>query len=89
MARALSPDLVLADMNLPDGDGFELLRRLRGLDGGARLRTIVLSADAMPEQVSRALDAGFHDYLTKPVDFTLLRQRLREWLSDPPPPDRR
>ena len=60
------PDLVLVDMQLPDMDGHELLRRLRAL--GLRVPIVALSANAMPDAVQRARDAGFDDYWTKPID---------------------
>jgi len=77
----LKPDLVLLDMNLPDGSGYDLLRRLRADPATRALRVVALSADAMPEQVQKALAAGFDDYWTKPVDFHLLRRRLSACLN--------
>jgi CheY-like chemotaxis protein len=70
-------------MQLPDFDGFEVLRRLRAQPETAAIPCIVLSANAMPDDVSRALAAGFAAYWTKPIDFgvflrsldTLLRTR--------------
>jgi PAS domain S-box-containing protein len=60
------PGLVLVDMQLPDMDGHQLLRRLRAL--GLRVPIVALSANAMPDAVQRARDAGFDDYWTKPID---------------------
>ena len=77
----LKPDLVLLDMNLPDGSGYDLLRRLRADPATRGLRVVALSADAMPEQVQKAMAAGFDDYWTKPVDFHLLRRRLSACLK--------
>ena len=70
-AVALRPDLVLVDLQLPDFDGYEVLRRLRA---DARTRTIpciALSANAMREDLERGLASGFADYWTKPIDFTV------------------
>ena len=61
------PDLVLVDMHLPDIDGYEVMRRLRGQATNAQL--IALSANAMPDEAIRAKAAGFDDYWTKPIDF--------------------
>jgi len=69
LALAHRPELVLVDVQLPDFDGFEVLRRLRAAPGGKALRCIALSANALPEDIARALDAGFADYWTKPIDF--------------------
>jgi CheY-like chemotaxis protein len=68
-AREFRPDLVLVDMQLPDFDGFEVLRRLRAAPETAAIDCIALSANAMPEDIERALRAGFADYWTKPIDF--------------------
>ena len=68
-ARALRPDLILLDMQLPDMDGFEVLRRLRADPLTAAIPCIALSANAMPEDIHRALAAGVQDYWTKPLDF--------------------
>ncbi|HEX6705024.1 MAG TPA: PAS domain-containing protein [Albitalea sp.] len=63
------PDVVLVDMQLPDFDGYEVLRRLRDEPGLADCAFIALSASAMPDDIQRALSAGFSDYWTKPIDF--------------------
>lgn len=68
-ARAKAPVLILLDMQLPDMDGYEVLRRLRLDPLTASIPCIALSANAMPEDIRRALDAGFADYWTKPIDF--------------------
>jgi signal transduction histidine kinase len=69
LARSAKPHVVLVDMQLPDIDGFEVLRRLRAETSLAGSNLVALSANAMPEDVSRALKAGFDDYWTKPIDF--------------------
>lgn len=68
-AKALKPDLVLLDMQLPDFDGYEVLRQLRAEPATAAIPCIALSANAMPEDIARALNAGVSDYWTKPLDF--------------------
>ena len=68
-AALLRPDLILLDMNLPDLDGLEVLRRLRADSRTAHIPVIAVSADALPEQVRRARDAGFDDYWTKPIEL--------------------
>ena len=68
-ARSGRPDLILLDMQLPDIDGLEVLRRLRADPDTAAIPCIALSANAMPEDIQRALGAGFADYWTKPLDF--------------------
>jgi PAS domain S-box-containing protein len=68
-AGRLLPDLILIDIQLPDIDGFEVLRHLRQQEGTAATPCIALSANAMPEDVQRARSAGFCDYWTKPIVF--------------------
>jgi hypothetical protein len=70
-AAALQPDLILLDMQLPDCDGFEVLRRLRATPATEATPCIALSANAMPEDIERALRAGMADYWTKPLDFSV------------------
>jgi signal transduction histidine kinase/CheY-like chemotaxis protein len=70
-ARGTQPDLILLDMQLPDIDGLEVLRRLRADPKTASIPCIALSANAMPEDIQVALGAGFADYWTKPLDFRI------------------
>jgi signal transduction histidine kinase/CheY-like chemotaxis protein len=69
VARARQPVLILLDMQLPDMDGHEVLRRLRADPATAAIRCIALSANAMPEDIRHALATGFDDYWTKPLDL--------------------
>jgi hypothetical protein len=68
-ARTHQPALILLDMQLPDMDGHEVLRRLRADPATADIRCIALSANAMPADILRARQAGFADYWTKPLDL--------------------
>jgi len=70
--------LVISDLGLPDGSGYDLMRRLRA---EYRLRGIALSGFGMEEDVRHAEEAGFSRHLTKPVDFDLLLSTIRELLA--------
>jgi CheY-like chemotaxis protein len=83
-ALELQPDLILLDMQLPDFDGHEVLRRLRAEPATAGIPVIALSANAMPEDIDRALRAGMADYWTKPLDFRAFMTSL-ETLFGPAP----
>ena len=72
----LSPDLMLLDWMLPGMNGLELLATLRDRGGCAEVPALALSADAMPEQVARGLEAGFARYLTKPIDLEELESAI-------------
>jgi PAS domain S-box-containing protein len=80
MARAMRPDLLLIDMNLPDMSGLQVIQRLRCDAATAGLRCIAFSADAMREQIDAAMAAGFDDYWTKPIDVVRVLERLGQAL---------
>ena len=82
-AQRTRPDLVLVDMQLPDFDGLEVLRRLRADPLTAALRCVALSANAVPEDMRRAKAAGFADYWTKPIDFGAFNAALDAILAAP------
>ncbi len=68
-------DLVLLDLNLPDGDGIDWLRRLRA--GGQPLPVLIMTArDALPDRVA-GLDEGADDYIVKPFEPEELLARMR------------
>ncbi|HEX2541895.1 MAG TPA: PAS domain-containing protein [Caldimonas sp.] len=77
-AASLQPDLVLIDLQLPDFDGYEVLRRLRAEPRTRDLPCIALSANAMPDDVRRGIAAGFADYWTKPIDFSIFLAALKK-----------
>jgi signal transduction histidine kinase/CheY-like chemotaxis protein len=77
------PDLILVDMQLPDIDGHEVLRRLRADALTSGIPCISVSANAMPQDIARALRAGFADYWTKPLDFGLFMQSLDAMFGAP------
>src|SRR5262249_13085136 len=73
-ARSHKPDLLLVDLGLPDGNGIDLIRRIRSW---SPMPIIVLSARTMEEQKIAALDAGADDYVTKPFSTPELLARVR------------
>jgi two-component system KDP operon response regulator KdpE len=80
------PDAVILDLGLPDVDGIEVIRRLRGW---SHAPVIVLSGRTGPGDKIAALDAGADDYVTKPFSMEELLARLRAALRrddvGPPP----
>jgi hypothetical protein len=79
-ALAHRPALVLIDMQLPDMDGHEVLRRLRAQ--GLASRLIALSANAMPDAAANARAAGFDEYWTKPIDVGCFLDALDRLAAD-------
>src|SRR5438876_8057239 len=73
-AGTRKPDLVILDLGLPDGDGVDFLRDLRGW---SKVPVIVLSARVGEHDKIEALDAGADDYLTKPFGVGELLARVR------------
>jgi CheY-like chemotaxis protein len=70
-------DIVISDIAMPGGDGYELVRAIRGLgaDQGGRIPAVAVTAGARPEDRRRALAEGFQAHLPKPVDAAeLVRQ---------------
>jgi len=67
MARVLLPDVILMDINLPGISGLEALRILSRDPTTAHIPVIALSANAMPSDIKKGLEAGFRHYLTKPI----------------------
>ncbi len=78
-ARALSEtfDLVILDIQMPGMDGYAVCAALRAQ--GVRAPIVALSSAAMPEQIQRGSDAGFDDYLTKPITPAALRAAVRRF----------
>ena len=81
-ARRAAPDIVLLDMNLPDGDGFQAFDHLRRHSFARWPSCVALSADCMPQQIAGALAYGFDGYWTKPIGVAELRRRLLRLASD-------
>ena len=73
-AATRKPDLVIADLGLPDGDGVDLIRELRTWSS---VPVLVLSARSGEEDKVRALDAGADDYIEKPFGVSELLARVR------------
>ena len=79
-AGTRKPDLLVVDLGLPDGDGVDLIRDVRGWSS---VPVIVLSARADEDDKIEALDAGADDYLTKPFGVGELLARVRANLRRP------
>jgi PAS domain S-box-containing protein len=84
-AQELLPDLILLDMQLPDIDGLEVMRLLQADVRTAHIPCIALSANAMPEDIERALQGGAADYWTKPLDFRAFMAGLDVLFGKPAP----
>ena len=85
MLRARRYDLVLADLQMPDMDGFEMARRIRAgeaADGRARLPILAITASTLEDEEQRSRAAGMDGFITKPVGIEQLRATLDVWLPE-------
>jgi signal transduction histidine kinase/ActR/RegA family two-component response regulator len=75
-ARTCLPEVILMDINLPGLSGIEAMKILRADRATAHIPIIALSANAVPRDIERGLEAGFFDYITKPIVVGKFMQAL-------------
>jgi CheY-like chemotaxis protein len=80
-AAETRPDLILMDLSLPRMDGWEAIRRLKADPALAAIPVIAISAHAMRGDEERARATGCDDFLTKPIDETLLFDAIERHLG--------
>ncbi len=73
-------DLVLLDMNLPEIDGWEVARQLKADESTRSLPVIAVTAHAMVGDREKGLLAGCDEYVTKPLNFTVLLEKIESLL---------
>jgi two-component system cell cycle response regulator DivK len=78
LAAEQAPDLVLIDIQLPDIDGVEVVRRLRADERTASIPAVAVTAQAMHGDRERYLAAGFDGYLSKPMDIVELLVTVKQ-----------
>jgi len=83
--RTTDPDVVLLDINLPDGNGLNLCRTVRDHPDWPQPLVIALSADALPEHIDAAMACGVDHYLVKPLQIRRLLDILAQYPSTTPP----
>lgn len=81
MASAQKPDLILMDLSLPVMDGWTAAQRIKSNPDINHIPLIALTAHAMVGDRERALAAGCDDYITKPIDISLLTVKLAKLLA--------
>jgi PAS domain S-box-containing protein len=74
--RSSRPDLVLLDIQMPEMDGYQVVRAIRRDPELKDLRVVALTAFAMEGDREKALEAGFDDYITKPVTVSKLKAQI-------------
>jgi CheY-like chemotaxis protein len=68
IAQTHLPEVILMDINLPGISGLRTMELLRAFPGTAHITVVALSANAMPHDIEKGLEAGFFSYLTKPIN---------------------
>lgn len=78
---AVTPDLILMDVQLPGQDGLSLTRQLKSDPVRAHIPVVALTAHAMAGDRERAFDAGCVGYISKPIDTRTFGDQIRQFLS--------
>ena len=81
LASTCSPALILMDLQLPDIDGAEALRRIRSSEHGRTVPVVAVTAFAMRADRERAFDDGFAGYIEKPISTRELPRQVAEYLT--------
>jgi CheY-like chemotaxis protein len=75
-ARAYLPEVILMDINLPGLSGMDVMKILHAGESTAHIPIIALSANAVPRDIEKSLQAGFFNYLTKPIKVNQFMEAL-------------
>lgn len=81
LAEAKIPDLILMDINLPGMDGYEARNQLQMNPATCNIPMIAVSANAMSSDIKKGMQAGFKNYLTKPVNMKMLLSMVTQLLD--------
>jgi len=84
VAKRENPDLLIVDLQMPALDGLGVLAELRRDERFAVVPIVALTASAMQGDRERALEAGFTEYITKPVNLRFLREEIVRLLAASP-----
>ena len=81
IVRSQNLDLVLSDINMPGMSGLDAFAKLAEKIETKSIPVVALSADAMGADVKKAMDIGFHSYITKPIDVANFLQCMTRILE--------
>ena len=74
------PDIILLDMMMPVMDGYETLIMLKKDDWLKQIPVIAVTARAMKGDMEKCIEAGAWDYISKPIDLNILRDKITKWI---------
>ena len=83
IARRKNFDLVISDISMPEMDGYEFLKKLRAIPQMTGIPAVALTGYGRTNDVERALDEGFAEHLTKPLDLDELLLIVRRLTGEP------
>ena len=81
LASEKKPDLILMDIQLPDIDGIEALRRIREDRGLDAVAVIAVSASVMPDDQQKIVTSGFDAFVTKPINLKQFLDTVKRFLA--------
>ena len=81
LALAAPPDLILMDIQLPDIDGIEALRRIRETRSLDAVPVIAVSASVMPDDHRKIIQSGFDAFVTKPINLKQFQDTVQQFLA--------
>ena len=82
-AKDVSPDMILLDLMLPDGTGFELCKRIRSESASTRkILIVILSMKSSKEDIEKAFESGADDYIVKPPAPEFLLKKIKLYMHD-------
>ncbi|MFC0524348.1 ATP-binding protein [Pontibacillus salicampi] len=82
LAQAHEPDLLLLDIHLPEQDGYDVLSTLKRMEETKNTVVVAISANAMPRDMEKGIEAGFDDYMTKPLQVQTFTHMLQKYLYE-------
>lgn len=81
LAQSVTPDLILMDIHMPGMDGLTAFQKLQTLKETKDIPVIALTADAMDVDIKKALNMGFKEYLTKPIDVPKFLETIDTFIA--------
>ncbi len=83
LVRDVEPDLILLDIQMPEVDGFELCRQIRGVEAWRNIPVAFVTARRTAQDVKAGIAAGGNDFITKPFEPRNLMARVDRWVKQP------
>lgn len=82
IAQREHPDLILMDVVMPNLNGFEACREIRGIESLAAVPIVMVTTRAEAENIEKGYESGCNDYVTKPISSVELLSKVRDLIGD-------